>query len=70
MNKLISTQQATVLCGIDVSAGSLAGALSAPDGSLTQRQFPNSAGGHKALLGWLGKHNTSVRVSLEATGIH
>lgn len=70
MNKLISTQQAAVFCGIDVSARSLAVALIGSDGSLTQREFANSTGGHRSLLAWLSKCNTRVRVSLEATGIY
>jgi transposase len=45
-------------------------ALIGSDGSLERREFCNSASGHKALLGWLGKLNTKVRVSLEATGIY
>ena len=70
MNKLNSVSTATVFCGIDVSAGSLSVALIEPDRSVTQREFSNSASGHKALLGWLGKRNAPVRVSLEATGIY
>jgi transposase len=70
MNKSIPTSTTTVFCGIDVSADSLSAALIEPDHTLCQREFPNSASGHKALLGWLGKHNALVRVSLEATGIY
>jgi transposase len=70
MNKSVSIFPSTVFCGIDVSAGSLAVALIEPDHSICQREFANSARGHKALLGWLGKHHALVRVSLEATGIY
>jgi transposase len=70
MNKLVSTQQVTVFCGIDVSACSLAVALIGSDGNLAQREFANSASGHKALLVWLANHNAQVRVSLEATGVY
>jgi transposase len=70
MNKLVSTWQATVFCGIDVSARSLAVALIGPDGSLAQREFANSAGGHRSLLAWLARCNARVRISLEATGIY
>jgi transposase len=70
MNKLIPATQATVFCGIDVSARSLAVAAIGPDGSLTQREFANNASGHKALSVWLGKSKATVRVSLEATGIY
>ena len=69
MNKF-TTATATVFCGIDVSAGSLAVALIEPDHSFTQREFPNSASGHKALVNWLVKHGAKARVSLEATGIY
>lgn len=60
-----------IFCGIDVSAATLAVAVqreSKP--GLEQRQFANSATGHAALLGWLGRHGLPVRVSLEATGIY
>lgn len=70
MNKPVSNQQSTLFCGIDVSARSLAVALVESGSSLAQREFPNSASGHRALLAWLKKHNTQVRVSLEATGIY
>jgi transposase len=70
MNKLVSTPQATVFCGIDVSAESLAAALIGSDGSLVQREFANSASGHKALLAWLARCNGKVRISLEATGVY
>jgi len=70
MNKFAPTSTATVFCGIDVSAGSLSVALIEPDHSVSQREFANSACGHKALVGWLYKSNALVRVSLEATGIY
>jgi transposase len=70
MNKSTPTFTATVFCGIDVSASSLSVALIEPDHSVCQREFANSACGHKALIGWLGKSNALVRVSLEATGIY
>jgi transposase len=70
MNKQVCVPQATVFCGVDVSAASLAVAVIEPEGSLTQREFPNTASGHEALLGWLKKRNSPVRVSLEATGIY
>jgi transposase len=70
MNKQVSAPQATVFCGIDVSAASLAVALIAPDGSLARREFSNNAGGHEALSVWLKKRDSRVRVSLEATGIY
>lgn len=63
-------QQASVFCGIDVSAETLAVVVIALDQPLQQREFTNSSGGHKALLHWLGKSKARVRVSLEATGIY
>jgi hypothetical protein len=44
------TCPATVFCGIDVSAGSLAVAWIEPDHSLCQREFANSASGHSELV--------------------
>ena len=70
MNKQVCAPQATAFCGIDVSAASLAVALIAADGSLARREFSNNASGHEALLVWLKKRDTRVRVSLEATGIY
>ncbi len=32
--------------------------------------FANSPSGHKALIAWLQKRSTLIRVSLEATGIY
>src|ERR1019366_2987537 len=69
-NPLPNPQQASVFCGIDVSAATLAVAVLALDQTLPQRIFDNTAGGHKALLDWLGKHKALVRVSLEATGVY
>jgi hypothetical protein len=59
-----------VFCGIDVSAATLVVAVIEQDQPLQQREFTNQASGHKALVGWLGKHKTVARVSLEATGIY
>jgi transposase len=69
-HKLASAQQASVFCGIDVSAETLAVAVLTQNQPLQQRAFANSASGHKALVGWLGKMQAPVRVSLEATGIY
>jgi transposase len=70
MNKPVTTPTATVFCGIDVSATTLAVAVIEQDQPLQQREFANRASGHKALIGWLGKRKAQVRVSLEATGIY
>jgi transposase len=70
MSKLIDTLRATVFCGIDVSAATLAVAVIEQDQPLQQREFANRASGHKALIGWLHKRKAQVRVSLEATGIY
>jgi transposase len=70
MNKPVPTYSTAVFCGVDVSARSLSVALMEQDHSVRQREFANSSSGHKALIGWLGKHNAKVRVSLEATGIY
>lgn len=70
MSKSTNPRPTTVFCGIDVSAATLDVAVIEPDRPLPQRQFPNRAHGHEALLGWLGKCQARVRVSLEATGIY
>jgi len=58
-------------CGIDVSACSLAVAVQPEaSGSFEQREFANSAAGHRKLIAWLGGWRSPVRVSLEATGIY
>lgn len=57
-------------CGIDVSAAQLVVALEAEGGSWRQRNFPNRAAGHQALILWLQKMGTRVRVCLEATGLY
>lgn len=51
----ISTTQATVFCGIDVSAATLSVAIQQQDQPVHQRAFANSAKGHMALIAWLGK---------------
>jgi transposase len=70
MSKLTDTSQATVFCGIDVSAATLSVAVIEQDQPMQQREFANQPSGHKALIGWLHKRKTRVRVSLEATGIY
>jgi transposase len=58
-------------CGIDVSAAQLVVALEGGDGGRwLQRSFPNRASGHQALILWLNKSGTQVRVCLEATGLY
>ena len=62
--------QETPYCGIDVSAKSLTVAIQHVDQPVEQRSFPNTLVGHKALIVWLRKAKSPVRVSLEATGIY
>jgi transposase len=58
-------------CGIDVSAAELVVALEEGDGGRwLQRSFPNRASGHQALILWLQKSGTPVRICLEATGLY
>lgn len=65
------SNQATVFCGIDVSAATLSVAVqAAPAWKLEQRQLANSPAGHRQLLAWLGKRKGLVRVTLEATGVY
>ena len=63
--------EAFLCCGIDVSAVQLVVALEGgEDGRWLQRSFPNRASGHQALIQWLNKSGTQVRVCLEATGLY
>jgi transposase len=57
-------------CGIDVSASQLMVALEGQGGTHLQRSFPNRASGHQALILWLQKNQTRIRVCLEATGLY
>lgn len=70
MSKRSVAAQSVVFCGIDVSAATLAVAVQ-PESQegFQQREFANSATGHKALIAWLYKLGATARVSLEATGI-
>ena len=70
MNKPCSPAEASVFCGIDVSAATLAVAVIEPARPVQQREFANSSSGHKELIQWLAKRPARVRVSLEATGIY
>ena len=70
MNNPSRDSRATVFCGIDVSAATLAVAVIEQDQAAQQREFPNQPAGHKQLLLWLAKCQACVRVSLEATGIY
>jgi transposase len=62
---------ASVSCGIDVSAASLAVAVSREGREgFEEREFPNTEPGDRQLIAWLGRYKDRVRVSLEATGIY
>jgi transposase len=71
MSKGLERSQATVFTGIDVSAATLAVAVQQEgrDG-FRQKQFANSAVGHKRLIAWLLECGGRARVSLEATGTY
>ena len=56
MSKVSVSSQATVFAGIDVSAATLAVAVQREDREgFEQREFANSAAGHKQLIEWLLK---------------
>ena len=57
-------------CGIDVSAAQLVVALESESGEQERRSFSNCARGHQALIRWLQKAGSAVRVCLEATGLY
>jgi len=66
-----SSSEATVFCGVDVSAATLSASVFWESGwELERREFANSAAGHMQLMGWLSKRRRPVRVTLEATGIY
>jgi transposase len=70
MNKLKVPSTDLAFCGIDVSAATVSVALIQPDRNLVQREFSNTASGHRSLLAWLSQGGALVRVSLEATGVY
>src|ERR1700733_14895816 len=70
MSKRSMQVQETRNCGFEVSAKRLTGALQRGQQQVEQRSFPNNPIGHKALIVWLRKAKSPVRVSLEATGIY
>ncbi|MDE1154405.1 MAG: IS110 family transposase [Acidobacteriaceae bacterium] len=70
MSKQSIQVQETMCCGIDVSAKSLTVAIQQMHQPVEQRCFLNTSVGHKALIAWLRKAKSPVRVSLEATGIY
>ncbi|MCU1252165.1 MAG: hypothetical protein JWQ49_5194 [Edaphobacter sp.] len=70
MSKRSIQIQETLYCGIDVSAKSLTVAIQRAGQPVEQRSFPNNPNGHRALIVWLRKAKSPVRVSLEATGIY
>jgi transposase len=62
---------AMAYCGVDVSARTLAVAVQRQGrNSFEQREFANTAAGHKQLIGWLTACGAKARVSLEATGVY
>jgi transposase len=70
MSKRSILVQETMYCGIDVSAKNLTVAIQHLRQPVEQRSFPNNPVGHRALIVWLRKAKSPVRVSLEATGIY
>ena len=62
--------EASVFCGIDVSAETLSVAVCEQGQGYELREFANRNTGHQALIRWLGKGKSQVRVSMEATGIY
>jgi transposase len=70
MSKRSTQTQEMLSWGIDVSAKSLTVAIHGVRPPVDQRSFPNNPNGHKALIVWLRKAKSPVRVSLEATGIY
>ncbi len=65
MEGVVSTK--SCVCGVDVSAKTLAVALGGLKEAL---EFSNCAAGHRALVGRLTKRGRTARVVVEATGIY
>lgn len=65
MSKQSVHVQETLYCGIDVSAKSLTVAIQRVHQPVEQKSFPNTSVGHRALIVWLRKAKSPVRVSLE-----
>lgn len=57
-------------CGIDVSAQHLLVALRQSDHDLPPQSFSNTPAGHRSLLAGLRHLGSTVRVTLEATGVY
>jgi transposase len=71
MSKVLAADRATVFTGIDVSAARLSVAVQQQDREgCRQKEFANSASGHKQLIAWLLQFGGQARVSLEATGMY
>ena len=70
MNKRSIQIQEILYCGIDISAKTLTIAIKGVGHPVDQRSFPNNPNGHRALIVWLRKAKSPVRVSLEATGVY
>src|SRR5260370_13057056 len=62
--------QETLYCGMDGSAKSRTAAIQRVAQPVEQKSFANNPIGHTALIVWLRKTKSPVRVSLEATGIY
>ena len=65
----MGTAAATVI-GIDVSKATFDACLLTPDGKAREKAFPNTPGGHAAVLAWADRHagGAPVHVGMEATG--
>lgn len=67
MNNLISNFDP---CGIEVSARTLLVALGREGRAASQREFPNTAEGHQAVLRFLERCGRPVRAAMESTGLY
>ena len=63
MNK---PEQTFLPCGVEVSAQTLVVDMA----TQKQREFPNTAAGHRQLVAWLRRARREVHVCLEATGLY
>ena len=71
MSKVSVDQGAWTSCGVDVSAATLTVAVERVGmDDFDEREFANTAAGHRQLVAWLLKRGPNVRVALEAAGIY
>jgi transposase len=66
-----TTMDQPCLVGIDIAKATYQVSLCGADGKRRHKSFPNTPGGHAALLAWLARHDAGlVHACLESTGTY